>query len=309
MGTRRMASGKAARLRSLSERRGRRGVHDGARSVLGLGALRRSRARQRQQLSVAASFTSSCALRRRSRSADAVLLMWYHTRAFGGPLAERLPTSRRRRLPAMARRRHSSGSVCREARAVFSCRSFLLCAGCSRSRLRRFSWRFPGVATPLPARRGQRRNSGPSLGRRRSSLLATSTSRRRLATNPGAGPPDRVISPPSCRSSCCPAPSHLTACRQRCSEESSGVLLAASVGITSALTFVNYIPDDVSNALLALAIPLNSAGDLTPSVMCALGLPNPAAGAVLWVGIGSRCRVGSSGLCDRKHGSPLGWRR
>jgi hypothetical protein len=68
---------------------------------------------------------------------------------------------------------------------------------------------------------------------------------------------------------------------------SCGVLLAASVVITSALTFVNYIPDDVSNALFALAIPLSGAGDLTPSLMCALGLPNPAAGTVLWVGIGT----------------------
>jgi hypothetical protein len=66
---------------------------------------------------------------------------------------------------------------------------------------------------------------------------------------------------------------------------SSGVLLAASVVITSALTFINYIPDDVSNALLALAIPLSGAGDLTPSVICAFGLPNPAAGIVLWVGV------------------------
>ena len=67
---------------------------------------------------------------------------------------------------------------------------------------------------------------------------------------------------------------------------SCGVLLAASVVITSALTFVNYIPDDVSNAIVALAIPLSAAGDLTPSLLCALGLPNPAAGMVLWFGIG-----------------------
>ena len=66
---------------------------------------------------------------------------------------------------------------------------------------------------------------------------------------------------------------------------SCGVLLAASVVITSALTFVNYIPDDVSNAILALAIPLSSAGDLAPSLLCAIGLPNPAAGMFLWAGI------------------------
>jgi len=68
---------------------------------------------------------------------------------------------------------------------------------------------------------------------------------------------------------------------------SCGVLLAASIVTTSALTFVNYIPDNVSDALLALAIPLSDAGDLTPSVMCALGLLNPTAGVVLWVGVGA----------------------
>ena len=64
-----------------------------------------------------------------------------------------------------------------------------------------------------------------------------------------------------------------------------GVLLAASVLTTSALTFVNYIPADVSNALLALAIPLTISGDLSPSLLCFLGLQNPMAGAILWIGV------------------------
>jgi hypothetical protein len=63
------------------------------------------------------------------------------------------------------------------------------------------------------------------------------------------------------------------------------VLLAASVLVTSSLTFVNYIPADVSNAVGALAIPLTRLGDLTPSVLCALGFPNPAAGIALWLGV------------------------
>ena len=63
------------------------------------------------------------------------------------------------------------------------------------------------------------------------------------------------------------------------------VLLAASVVVTSALTFVNYIPDDISNALGALAIPLTRSGDLVPSVLCAFGLANPVAGVVLWLGV------------------------
>ena len=63
------------------------------------------------------------------------------------------------------------------------------------------------------------------------------------------------------------------------------VLLAASVLFTSALTFINYIPDDVSNALGALASPLTQTGYLTPSVLCAFGLTNPLAGIVLWIGV------------------------
>jgi hypothetical protein len=63
------------------------------------------------------------------------------------------------------------------------------------------------------------------------------------------------------------------------------VLLGASIFVTSALTFVNYIPDDVSNAVAALAVPLTRSGDLAPSFLCALGLANPAAGAILWLGV------------------------
>ena len=63
-----------------------------------------------------------------------------------------------------------------------------------------------------------------------------------------------------------------------------GVVLAASVLVTSSLTFVNYIPDDVSNAVGALAVPLTRSGDLVPSLLCALGISNPLAGLVLWLG-------------------------
>jgi 4-amino-4-deoxy-L-arabinose transferase-like glycosyltransferase len=63
------------------------------------------------------------------------------------------------------------------------------------------------------------------------------------------------------------------------------VLLGSSIFVTSALTFVNYIPDGVSNAVAALAVPLTRSGDLTPSVLCALGFANPAAGAILWLGV------------------------
>ncbi len=64
-----------------------------------------------------------------------------------------------------------------------------------------------------------------------------------------------------------------------------GVLLAASVVVTSALTFINYIPDNVSSAIVALAIPLSTAGYLVPSLLCTVGLTNPEAGILLWLAI------------------------
>ncbi len=66
-----------------------------------------------------------------------------------------------------------------------------------------------------------------------------------------------------------------------------GVLLASSVFFTSALTFVNYIPDDVSNAIVGLSVPLTRAGYFVPSILCALGLRNPEAGMVIWAGVGA----------------------
>jgi 4-amino-4-deoxy-L-arabinose transferase-like glycosyltransferase len=66
-----------------------------------------------------------------------------------------------------------------------------------------------------------------------------------------------------------------------------GSLLASSVAITSALTFINYIPDDVSNALPALVLPLTRAGFLVPSLPNFLGLGNPLAGIMLWGAVAS----------------------
>ncbi len=58
-------------------------------------------------------------------------------------------------------------------------------------------------------------------------------------------------------------------------------LCAASIVVTGAITFVNYIPDDVSNALFGLALPLLKDGYLPPSALNVLGLSNPAAGVLL----------------------------
>lgn len=61
-------------------------------------------------------------------------------------------------------------------------------------------------------------------------------------------------------------------------------LCVASIFITSALTCVNYIPDDVSSPLYALAFPLFAKGDLPPTALSFLGIPNPYAGG-LWMAL------------------------
>jgi hypothetical protein len=62
-------------------------------------------------------------------------------------------------------------------------------------------------------------------------------------------------------------------------------LLAASVLITGCLTLVNYIPDDVSEALFGLMIPLARRGDLVPSVPGFLGLSNPWSGILFIIAV------------------------
>jgi hypothetical protein len=58
-------------------------------------------------------------------------------------------------------------------------------------------------------------------------------------------------------------------------------LCAASVLVTGALTTVNYIPDDVSDGLFGLVVPLWQAGYAVPTVASFLGVATPLAG--LWV--------------------------
>jgi hypothetical protein len=58
-------------------------------------------------------------------------------------------------------------------------------------------------------------------------------------------------------------------------------LVAASVVITSALTMINYIPDDVSDGAFGLFVPLVKTGYLSPAVWNPAGFLNPAAGVVL----------------------------
>lgn len=63
----------------------------------------------------------------------------------------------------------------------------------------------------------------------------------------------------------------------------AAALCTASIAFTGVATFVNYVPDDVSNVVLGLAVPLLKAGYPSPSVLNLLGVPNPEAGLLLLV--------------------------
>jgi hypothetical protein len=58
-------------------------------------------------------------------------------------------------------------------------------------------------------------------------------------------------------------------------------LVVASVVLTAGLTFVNYIPDDVSEAFFGLSIPLMASGYWVPTVLAFLGLANPLSGVLV----------------------------
>jgi hypothetical protein len=82
-------------------------------------------------------------------------------------------------------------------------------------------------------------------------------------------------------------------------------LCAASMLVTGALTFVNYIPADVSNALFALAVPLFRDGYLPPNALGFFGIENPLSGALLLAGLAAaailvaRALTGPWALSDR----------
>jgi hypothetical protein len=61
----------------------------------------------------------------------------------------------------------------------------------------------------------------------------------------------------------------------------AAALCTASIAFTGVATFVNYVPDDVSNVVLGLAVPLLRAGYLPPNALNLLGIPNPVAGVLL----------------------------
>ncbi|WP_426757108.1 hypothetical protein [Myxococcus sp. Y35] len=61
----------------------------------------------------------------------------------------------------------------------------------------------------------------------------------------------------------------------------AALLCAVSITATGVATFINYIPDDVSNAVGALALPLLRAGYFPPGPLTFIGLPTGVAGTVL----------------------------
>jgi hypothetical protein len=61
----------------------------------------------------------------------------------------------------------------------------------------------------------------------------------------------------------------------------AAALCTASIVFTGVATFVNYVPDDVSNVVLGLAVPLLRAGYQPPSALNVLGISNPEAGLLL----------------------------
>jgi hypothetical protein len=62
-------------------------------------------------------------------------------------------------------------------------------------------------------------------------------------------------------------------------------LLAASVVVTGWVTLVNYVPDNASEPLFGLVFPLARQGDLVPSVLSFIGIPNPSSGILFMAAI------------------------
>jgi hypothetical protein len=79
-------------------------------------------------------------------------------------------------------------------------------------------------------------------------------------------------------------------------------LLAASILVTGWVTLVNYVPDSVSEPLFGLVLPLVRRGELVPSVLVFLGIPNPWSGLIFMISLAAFAAfvlfVGTSALRD-----------
>jgi hypothetical protein len=62
-------------------------------------------------------------------------------------------------------------------------------------------------------------------------------------------------------------------------------LLGASILVTGWVTLVNYVPDNVSEPVFGLVLPLTRRGDLVPSLLSFAGLANPWSGVLFLVAI------------------------
>ncbi|NBD07479.1 hypothetical protein [Corallococcus silvisoli] len=90
----------------------------------------------------------------------------------------------------------------------------------------------------------------------------------------------------------------------------AAMLCSASVLMTGLATFINYIPDDVSTPVLALARPLLLGGYHPPNLLAFGGLPTALAGAVLFAALlaVAACVFLALGRDASGHGaSPRAW--
>ncbi|SEM59154.1 hypothetical protein SAMN05444354_11948 [Stigmatella aurantiaca] len=81
---------------------------------------------------------------------------------------------------------------------------------------------------------------------------------------------------------------------------------AVSILITGAVTLINYVPDQVSSALLALTVPLLKAGYLTPTVLSFWGVPQPLAAAPLLLALLTMAAWAFLRLGSPEHTRPTG---
>ncbi|HEY3448512.1 MAG TPA: hypothetical protein VGK67_19305 [Myxococcales bacterium] len=81
-------------------------------------------------------------------------------------------------------------------------------------------------------------------------------------------------------------------------------LVALSILSTSAMTFLDYIPDSLTNALYQVALPFLATGHLPQTWFSLAGIPNPWAALPLLAAV-----VAAAALCARALLSPEGWKR
>ena len=84
-------------------------------------------------------------------------------------------------------------------------------------------------------------------------------------------------------------------------------LAAASVAVTGMATFVNYVPDDVSEPVFGLAVPLIRQGLYVPSVPDILGLTAAASGWLLIALLGAAAALAARWLVEDVEPGACSW--